>query len=219
MKYLSASILLFLFSIHLCCAQYTISGKVIDTLNIIPLTNASVTLLRASDSVLEGFTRSKNDGSFQISTKQQGKYMLMVTFPSFADYIDDITIKDAKIISLGAISMISRTHLLNEFVLTKQVAAIKIKGDTTEYMADSFKVKDNATVEDLLKKLPGLEVDKNGKVTAQGQEVKKILVDGEEFFSDDPAVVTKNLQSSVVEKVQVYDKKSDQAEFTGIDDG
>ncbi|NDC43069.1 MAG: TonB-dependent receptor, partial [Chitinophagia bacterium] len=103
--------------------------------------------------------------------------------------------------------------------INQQIAAIKIKGDTTEYVADSFATKQNATVEDLLKKLPGIQVDKNGKITAQGSEVKKILVDGEEFFSDDPKVVTKGLQANAVDKVQLFDKKSDQAEFTGIDDG
>src|SRR5206468_11006586 len=120
---------------------------------------------------------------------------------------------------LGTLPMVSKTHLLQEFVLHQQVAAIKIKGDTTEYMADSFKVKENATVEDLLKKLPGIQVDKNGQITAQGETVQKILVDGEEFFSDDPKVVTQGLQANAVEKVQVFDKKSDQAAFTGIDDG
>ena len=115
--------------------------------------------------------------------------------------------------------MVSKEHLLKEFVITKQIAAIKIKGDTTEYMADSFKVKENANVEDLLKKLPGIQVDKNGQITAQGETVQKILVDGEEFFSDDPKVVTQGLAANAVQKVQVYDKKSDQAEFTGLDDG
>src|SRR5690606_31616646 len=119
----------------------------------------------------------------------------------------------------GTIPMISKTHLLNEFVLKVQRGAIKIKGDTTEYMADSFFVKDGANVEDLLKKLPGIQVDRNGQITAQGEKVEKILVDGEEFFSDDPAVVTKSLQSKAIEKVQIFNKKSDQAEFTGVDDG
>src|SRR6202008_1390228 len=119
----------------------------------------------------------------------------------------------------GLLPMVSKTHLLKEVVLKQQIAAIKIKGDTTEYMADSFKVKENATVEELLKKLPGIQVDKNGQITAQGQTVQKVLVDGEEFFSDDPKVVTQGLQANAVDKVQVFDKKSDQAEFTGIDDG
>ncbi|GAC1307162.1 MAG: hypothetical protein NVSMB24_18490 [Mucilaginibacter sp.] len=96
---------------------------------------------------------------------------------------------------------------------------IKIKGDTTEFDARAYKVQPNASVEDLLKQLPGIQVDKDGKITAQGQTVSKVLVDGEEFFGDDPTLVTKNLRADMVDKLQLYDKKSDQATFTGIDDG
>src|SRR5690606_2451490 len=85
--------------------------------------------------------------------------------------------------------------------------------------ASSFKIEPNAKVEDLLRQLPGIQVDKDGKITAQGQTVNKVLVDGEEFFGDDPTLVTKNIRGDMVDKVQLYDKKSDQAEFTGIDDG
>ena len=219
MKYFFVATLLFLCSLHSVQAQsYKITGKIADTLNAVPLYRASVVLIRASDSVIQAYTRTQPDGSFTLSFPAAGKYILQVTFPSFADYVDVITIKKEKT-DLGEIPMVSKEHLLKEFVLTQQVAAIKIKGDTTEYMADSFKVKDNATVEDLLKRLPGIQVDKNGNITAQGETVQKILVDGEEFFSDDPKVVTQGLQANVVDKVQVYDKKSDQTEFTGIDDG
>ena len=96
---------------------------------------------------------------------------------------------------------------------------MRMKGDTLEYAADSFHVREGASVEDLLKILPGIQVDKSGNITAQGEQVKKVLVDGEEFFGDDPTVATQNLQADAVKSVQVFDKKSDQAEFTGIDDG
>ena len=114
--------------------------------------------------------------------------------------------------------MLARERLIQE-VLVRGRSAITIKGDTVEYAADSFAVREGATVEELLRKLPGLQIDRNGKITAQGEQVQKILVDGEEFFSDDPAVVTQNLQAKAVDAVQIYDKKSDQAELTGIDDG
>jgi hypothetical protein len=214
----------FSFLILICTAQYCeaqsyhINGSVTDTLNVTPLYRASIVLFRTTDSVVESYTRSGSDGKFQFNVSKPGKYTLRVTFPSFADYIDVITVKESNT-DLGDLPMVSREHLLKEFVLTQQVSAIKIKGDTTEYMADSFKVKEGATVEDLLKKLPGIQVDKNGQITAQGETVEKILVDGEEFFSDDPKVVTQGLQSNAVSKVQVFDKKSDQAQFTGIDDG
>ncbi len=218
MRYLVTTLLL------LCSFQYsigqsfTIKGIITDTLNSTPLHRASIVLVRTTDSVIETFTRSAPDGRFELRVNKNGKYLLKVSFPSFADHLETINIRKSNI-DLGVVPMISKERLLQEYVLTQQVSAIKIKGDTTEYMADSFKVKENATVEDLLKKLPGIQVDNNGNVTAQGETVQKILVDGEEFFSDDPKVVMKGLQANAVAKVQVYDKKSDQAEFTGIDDG
>ncbi len=219
MKYFFITSLLFLCVLSQSFGQtYTIKGTVNDTLNAAVLQRASVVLIRMPDSVIQTFTRTKADGSFELKVPAQGKYLLVVTFPSFADYTDVINVKKS-VTNYGAVPMVSKEHLLKEFVLKQQVAAIKIKGDTTEYMADSFKVKEGATVEDLLKRLPGIQVDKNGQITAQGETVQKILVDGEEFFSDDPKVVTQGMQAAVVDKVQVYDKKSDQTEFTGIDDG
>ncbi len=219
MRYFFITAIFFLYSLQQGIAQtYSIKGAVSDTLNNTPLQRASVVIIRTSDSVIQCFTRTKADGSFELKVPDQGKYILQITFPSFAEYVDVINVKK-NITDYGLIPMVSKEHLLQEFVLNQQVAAIKIKGDTTEYMADSFKVKDNATVEDLLKRLPGIQVDKNGQITAQGETVQKVLVDGEEFFSDDPKVVTEGLQAGVVKKVQVYDKKSDQTEFTGIDDG
>jgi hypothetical protein len=218
---LSASLLL---GMMLCAfisgAQtFSIKGKVIDTLNSNNLPNASVVLIHAKDSVMETFTRTKPDGSFELKPKTQDKYILMITFPSFADYLDEIDLTNKTTADLGSIIMLSRENLLSEFVLHANKGAIRIKGDTIEYVADSFKTKDGANVEDLLKKLPGLQVNRNGEITAQGEKVEKILVDGEEFFSDDPKVVTKNLQANAIDRVQVFDKKSEQAEFTGIDDG
>ena len=198
--------------------SYIVKGKVTDTVNFNPLVNASITLIHAEDSVLETFTRTKEDGTFSLNVSSTGKYIMMSTFPGFVDFVDKIEVKD-EVLDLGEVPMITRTHLMKEFVFTDQFAAIKVKGDTIEYVADSFKVKDNATVEELLKKLPGLQVDKDGNIQAHGQKVEKLLVDGEEFFTDDPAVVSKSLQAKAIDKVQVFDKKSDEAEFTGIDDG
>ena len=218
MRQLTTLLLSLILSTCYCRAQYVVKGDVTDTLNNMKLGYASAVLIRTSDSVIESFNRSDDKGHVELKASKEGKYLLRVTFPTFADYVDVVTIKKQNT-DLGIIPMVSKERLLKEFVLTKQYAAIKIKGDTTEYVADSFKTKDNATVEDLLKKLPGIQVDKNGQITAQGETVAKILVDGEEFFSDDPKVVTKGLQANAIDKVQVFDKKSDQAEFTGIDDG
>src|SRR5690606_26738046 len=212
--------LLLLFSTVAYAQPYTIKGVVMDTLNQNALQNASITVLHAGDSVLETFTRTKQDGSFSVTVSEPGKYIMLSVFPGFADFVDKIDVKEGKpVTDLGEVPMVTRAHLLEEFVFTDQFAAIKIKGDTIEYVADSFKTRDNATVEELLKKLPGLQVDKDGNIQAHGQKVEKLLVDGEEFFTGDPAVVSKSLQAKAVDKVQVFDKKSEQAEFTGIDDG
>jgi len=217
----SLLLLAFLLMGTLAAAQhYTIKGSVADTFNNKELEYASVVLIRAKDSTMAAHTRAKTDGSFELKVDSAASYLLLITFPGFADYQDYFRIEESeKVKDLGLIPMLTRANALSEFVLRQRQGSIKIKGDTTEYAADSFLVRPGATVEDLLKKLPGITVDSKGRVTAQGEKVQKILVDGEEFFSDDPAVVTKNLQSNVVDKVQVFDKKSDQAEFTGIDDG
>lgn len=208
------------FSISSSAQNFVVKGILKDTLNDNKLQYGSLVLIRATDSVIATFTRSKEDGTFELKPKTEGKYILMASFPGFADYVETINLTKSKpVLNLGLVPMVTKTHLLQEFVLKQQIAAIKIKGDTTEYMADSFKVKEGATVEELLKKLPGIQVNKNGDVVAQGETVQKILVDGEEFFTDDPAVVTKSLQAKAVEKVQVFDKKSDQSMFTGVDDG
>ncbi|MBL7764454.1 MAG: outer membrane beta-barrel protein [Chitinophagaceae bacterium] len=196
-----------------------ISGKVKDTLNVKPVVFASVSAIRKSDSILVRHTRTNQQGSFMLKPLQPGQYILLVSHSSFVDYVDEIEVKETDGIKpIDDINLYQRGQLLKEVVI-KNSASIKIKGDTLEYLADSFKVKEGAMVEDLLKVLPGIQVNKKGEITAMGEKVEKVLVDGEEFFGDDPTVATQNIQSKVVEKVQVFDKKSDQAQFTGFDDG
>lgn len=196
---------------------FRVLGSVKDTSIGQPIWRASVSLISAKDSILSTFTRTDTTGAFHLQTDSAGKYFLLVSYPGYGDFLDLIQVNGSTVVP--PIALTSRSHLLQEFVFTKRAAAIVLKGDTTEFAADSFKVENGANVETLLKRLPGLQVDKDGNITAQGEKVQKVLVDGEEFFSDDPAVVTQNLQAAVVDKVQVYDKKSDQAIFTGIDDG
>jgi len=196
-----------------------ITGSITDTVERKAIANGSVLLLRKSDSVLVKFARADKEGNFVLKDLPKGKFIILVTFPKYADYTDTLAIADSTETKTENIFMILKAQLLKEVIVRQQISSIKIKGDTTEFTADSFKVQPNATVEDLLKKLPGIQVDKNGKITAQGETVQKVLVDGEEFFGDDPTLVTQNLRADMVDKVQVYDKKSDQSAFTGIDDG
>ncbi len=197
--------------------QSTLKGQLSDSSAHTPVKNAVVLVLSAKDSVLQSFTRSKADGSFTLPNIPAGNGILMVMHPEFGDFVDDIVIKDA-VQTIPSISLTSKSKLL-EAVVIKTGGAIRIKGDTTIYTADSFKVSANANVEELLKKLPGIQVDKNGTIKAMGEKVEKVLVDGDEFFGDDPGMAVKNLRADAVKEVQVFDKKSDQAAFTGIDDG
>jgi hypothetical protein len=194
-------------------------GRVYDSTNVKPIVFATVSIIRKSDSMLVKHARTNQQGRFSISGLKADTFILLIAHNSYIDFVDEIilTEKDA-VKDLGDYNMIQRGQVLRE-VIIKNTAGIKIKGDTLEYLADSFKVRQGAMVEDLLKVLPGIQVNKKGEITAQGEKVEKVLVDGEEFFGDDPTVATQNIQSKVVEKVQVFDKKSDQAAFTGFDDG
>ncbi len=193
----------------------SVSGSVTDTYEKKPVKNAVVALLTPKDSILYKFTRSDAEGKYILKDIKPGDYILITTHPYFADMVDNIDIKNDEVRELA---LISKAKLLQE-VIIKTGSPIKIKGDTTVYTADSFKVSANANVEELLKKLPGIQVDKDGKIKAMGETVQKVLVDGEEFFGDDPGMAVKNLRADAIKEVQVFDKKSDQAEFTGIDDG
>lgn len=211
-------LVILLFSLNFSFAQLSkVSGNVKDTVANISVKNAVVLLLSPKDSVLKQFTRTKDDGSYVFKELQQDKYILMVMHPLFGDYVDNIEIKNSVEV-IPTVPFTSKSKLLSAIIL-KSGSPIKMKGDTTIYTADSFSVSANANVEELLKKLPGIQVDKNGEIKAMGEKVEKVLVDGEEFFGDDPGMAVKNLRADAVKEVQVFDKKSEQAEFTGIDDG
>ncbi|TAG31865.1 MAG: carboxypeptidase regulatory-like domain-containing protein [Sphingobacteriia bacterium] len=191
-----------------------LKGSVSDTINKQQLGNAVVALLRQKDSVLVKFTRTLKDGSFEFDNLVAGKYLMMISYPKYADYVDKIVLEKNQVNNVGAIAVITKATLLQEVIVRQRIGAIRVKGDTTEYKADSFKVSANADVQELLRKMPGIQVNGKGEITAQGERVQKVLVDGEEFFSDDPAVVTKNLRADAVDKVQAFDKKSDQVTKT-----
>lgn len=221
MKYI-LTVILFCFICRFASAQtnYNINGSVADTISDVKLYNTSIMVLNAKDSTLRNFTRAAADGTFSISNLGKGKFILVASYPKYADYVENFTLDSAHTShNFGRLSLILKSKLLEGVIVKGTRAAIKIKGDTTEFNASSFTVQPNAKVEDLLKQLPGIQVDKDGKITAQGQAVPKVLVDGEEFFGDDPTLVTKNLRADMVDKVQLYDKASDQAAFTGVDDG
>jgi hypothetical protein len=214
-------LLLSLYSFEVLNAQqptFKISGQLRDTADKRNLENASVVLLKSKDSVLYRSVRTNKEQRFIFNSVDTGKYVLLIVYPGYASLVDKIFVNN-KDLDLGELSMNTKIKVMQEVLLKSKVAAIRMRGDTTEYTADSFHVGPNADVQELIRSMPGFQVNAKGEIVTQGEKVNKVLVDGEEFFSDDPAVVTKNLRADAIDKVQVFDKKSDQAVFTGIEDG
>jgi hypothetical protein len=215
--------LLFIFIIACYCfssAQTaTVKGVIFDNINQINLIGASVSLLQRKDSILYKFTRSDASGVFEFKNLLPGNYLLFIKQPFYEDHIDQLQLNENSKINTGTIKMVLKTINLKGVTVLQKISMIRIMGDTTEFNTVGFKAREGASVEEMLKKLPGIQVDKDGTITAMGVRVKKVLVDGEEFFGNDPTIATQNLPADAVYKVQVFDKKSDQATFSGIDDG
>ena len=217
---LSLCFLLFISSYSKAQNLHTIKGRTIDTASTTLLSGTSVAVLNAKDSTLVKFTRTAENGSFEINGIKNGKFILLVSYPKYADFVDHFTLDSTtQVKDYAKINLTGMAKILADVIIKGNRAAMKIKGDTTEFDPKAFNIEPNSKVEDLIKQFPGIQVDKDGKITAQGKAVQKVLVDGEEFFGDDPTLVTKNLRADMVESVQLYDKASDQASFTGIDDG
>ncbi len=182
-----------------------------------PLTGASVVLLKAADSTLIKGTATDINGYFELTENRPGFFLLRISFISYQNYFRYVRLQNPPL-ALGKISLIPNSNTLNQVTVTAEKATAQLKGDTTEYNADAVKTTKDASSEDLVGKLPGVTTT-DGKVQAQGEEVKQVLVDGKPFFGNDPSTVLKNLPAEVVDKIQVFDKKSDQAAFSGVDDG
>ncbi|NML24055.1 outer membrane beta-barrel protein [Pseudoflavitalea sp. G-6-1-2] len=196
----------------------TVKGKVLDKQNKLVLPLATATLLNNKDSSVIGFTVSDKNGAFEVKNVAAGGYLLSLSFTGYKEIYRELTIAAEKpVVDLGDIFMENDTAMLASVVV--RVPPITVKGDTTEFRAGAFKTKVNATVEDLLKRIPGLEVDRDGNIKSQGKDVPKIYVDGKEFFGNDPKMATRNLTADMVESVQLYEDMSDQAKFNKIDDG
>lgn len=197
-----------------------VKGVVYDTLAQKPVNGATITVMNRVDSSLVTFTMTSSNGSFELTGLDKGDYRLLITHVLYHNGNKYFLITDStRQVDMGRVVLNDKAKVLEEVVIRAEAPPITILGDTVQYNAGSFKVKPNAVVEDLLRKLPGVQVEKDGTVKAQGEEVRRILVDGKEFFGNDPKIATKNLPADAVDKVQVYDKKSDAAELTGFDDG
>ncbi|MGJ1409580.1 TonB-dependent receptor [Sphingobacterium thalpophilum] len=217
MKRLIHIILLLLLFVHgVAVAQISIKGKIIDKADNKPLTNASIILLNR-DSVLRYYNRANEEGKFMLKNVTPGSYIVLATYPKFELYSDTIAVADNDI-DLKEIKISSQKNVLEEVIVTRRLP-ITLKGDTIEYDAASFATEKNAKLEDLLRRLPGFTVSGNGSITAQGKAVQKVFIDGEEFFGYDPKIAIRNVRADAVDKVQLYEKKSEEAELSGIDDG
>jgi len=210
-------LILLFFSLNLK-AQHIIQSTVYDSKNNQALEMVTVRLLHSSDSSFVQGVQTNSKGDFMLTKVKSGNYILKVSSVGYLEYLKNITV-DKKDILLKSIQLVENVQLLNEVEVKGTAAQMVVKGDTLEYNATAFKTQENAVVEDLLKRLPGVEISSEGKITVNGQEVKKIRVDGKKFFGEDVEMTTKNLPADMIEKIQVLEQKSDMALLTGFEDG
>ncbi len=196
---------------------YDIKGKIVDS-DGEPMVAATVKLLAAKDSTFINGVKTNIDGNYSLTGVKSGNYIVEAMYIGYRTTHTDTKI-GSKSVTLEPIVLEMSAIELQEVTVVGVASEIKVKEDTVEYNAGAYKTQPNAVVEDLLKRLPGVEVDSEGKITANGKEVKKILIEGKEFFADDPQVASKNLPVEMIEKLQVVDRKSDLARLTGVDDG
>ncbi len=196
----------------------SLEGRLSDEQDRQPLKGATVSLLRLPDSVTVGKTVSSGTGSFSFRQLEPGSYLLQ------AEALDYRTLRFAVQLAagnnpLGERQMRRSGAILDTVTVVSKTPPVSQKGDTVQYNASQYKTNPDANAEDLVKKMPGITVDKSGSVTAQGEQVRKVTVDGREFFGDDATAALRNLPAEVIDKIQVFDRLSDQAQFTGFDDG
>jgi hypothetical protein len=196
----------------------TIQGSLKDSIANRALNSATVSLVYANDSSLVSFSRTNEAGVFNFKNVSPGNYLISVSYVGYVPKWVPVITGTEKTVEMGLIYM-NDVNTMSTVTVTARRPPVVINGDSVEFNSENFKTAPNAVVEDLLKKMPGMEVDKAGGITVNGKKVTKVFVNGKEFFTGDPMMATKNLPADAVDKIQVYDRKSDQAMFTGIDDG
>ncbi len=212
------SVLLFLSVLQLTGQNWSLSGRLFDD-QVHPLTAGTVVLLNPADSTMEFFGITNAQGQFEIRNIKRGAYLLQASFMGFRTFYNPVTLPRPEGSNVGDIVMMPLPVGLEGAEVVGEVVPLQISGDTVVYNAAAFKTRPDAMTEELLKKLPGVEVDRAGNIKALGEDVNTVYVDGKEFFGSDPKVATRNIPADAINKVKVYDKKSDESEFTGIDDG
>lgn len=201
-------------------APGTVRGTLADSASGRPVREAPVALLRAEDSSHVAFGITDGDGRFALRNVPRGRYLVLVSTLGYRPQFRAVAVTAARpTAEVGTLRLGGRAHRLGEVVVTQERAPVSVRGDTLDFNARAFKTPPNAAVEALLKKLPGMEVARDGSIRAQGQAVNRVLVDGKPFFGDDPKMATRNLPADLIDRVQFYDQQNEQATFSGIDDG
>lgn len=216
---ISFPLLLTVLSIHAYAQSYSIQGIVVDEKEE-ELQSATIVILSEIDSTMAGFALSNGSGKFIVRDLKEGEYRLQISFLGYDQYNEKIVVEASDpAVNVGSIILKPASNQITEVVVKGETTPIEVKKDTIVYNANAFKTQPNDVVEDLLRQMPGVEVEDDGTIVAQGEEVEKVTVDGKDFFGNDPTIATKNLPAKAIDKVEFFDKKSDRAEFTGVDDG
>lgn len=198
--------------------QNRITGIVVNE-DKVPLSSATVVLLNPVDSTMEYFAVTNEEGQYNIRNIDDGEYLMQYAFVGMETFFIEMNIPSDKGENLGATILKVKPIGVDEVSVVGEYVPMQFRSDTVEFNARAFNTKPDAVVEELLKKLPGIEIDRAGNIKAMGEDVVKVLVDGKEFFGNDPKVATKNLPADAIDKIQIYDRRSDVSQFTGIDDG
>ena len=199
-------------------AQRNVTGTVVESETDEALPQATVKLMRTDSTLVKGALTGL-DGKFTLKAPSAGRFIVQVTCVGFKPYTKRINVSGEKNVSMGTIAMSPDAIMLKGATVTGQAAKVTLKADTFVYNASAYRTPEGSVVEELVKRLPGAQVDDDGKITINGKEVKKIMVDGKEFMTGDTKTAMKNLPTSIIERVKAYDQKSDQARVSGVDDG
>ncbi|MGE5353437.1 MAG: outer membrane beta-barrel protein [Acidobacteriota bacterium] len=214
-KYFVLFFVLFLVSSSFA-QNFTVRGQIASSIDKNSLSGATIVLVHLPDSTVQGAFSDEN-GKFLIDKVKAGRYLINVTYLGFSKYEDKVFVR-GKSVDLNKIFLTPENVKTGEVEIIGKMPPVVQKSDTAEFNAGAFKTNPNASAEDLVTKMPGMVVQ-DGKVQTQGEDVKRVLVDGKPFFGDDPSAVLKNIPADAVDKIQVFDQQSDQAQFTGFDDG
>lgn len=199
-------------------AQRNITGKVLESDSQEPVAQTTVRLLKTDSTLVTG-TLTNLDGLFRVKAPSAGNFIVQITCVGFKPFTKNVKVTADKDIALGTINLDPDAIMLKGATVTGQAAKVTLKEDTFVYNASAYRTPEGSVIEELVRKLPGAQVDDDGKITINGKEVKKILIDGKEFMTGDTKTAMKNLPTSIVERVKAYDQKSDLARVSGIDDG